>query len=138
MAMFSVGSQNKMITVNSMTIKRTVIIIKIDLFFVFSSIFDLFISIRQQKRNFCLSKVPFLLSKPQACISPRRRSCHRLPSLSAYSRGRLSLRYVDPCLLRDLWAKIPFYIFGIPIVIAVVLIENTPFKEKAAYSDTFS
>ena len=44
----------------------------------------------------------------------------------------------DPCLLRDLWAKIPFYIFGIPIVIAVVLIENTPFKEKSAYSDTFS
>lgn len=30
-----------MITVNSVTIKRTVIIIKIDLFFAFTSVFDL-------------------------------------------------------------------------------------------------
>ena len=44
-----------------MTIKRTVIIIKIDLFFVFTSIYDLLSRLRQQKTHFCLpTKVRFL------------------------------------------------------------------------------
>jgi len=54
----------------------------VDLLFAFTSFFDLFARLRQQKKNFCLPKVLFLFIQAAGLAYHRRAKC------GAYHQGR--------------------------------------------------